>query len=249
MPTAMHSSKRSLNSNSTLSKQDVPSSASTQKEGIAREFYRDGVTDGIESTVVNDHDFPSASSGKVIPHGIYDLARDEASLHLNSSRDTSELACESIELWWREQGPPCRRVAGSLRWWRQQQFVAILVQRGFAGTIEPAGTENLHCTLPAVLFEIQSDRTPRISSRHTSLQRRPSGDHRDCKALHRKNRNDDRPECRRADHRQSLRNRTQIRRRLQEDDDDRVRQTSPKMELYRDSRYHLISGIYFGTVP
>ena len=144
MPTAMHSSKRSLNSNSTLSKRDVPSSASTQKEGIAREFYRDGVTDGIEPTVVNDHDFPSASSGKVIPHGICDLARNEASLHLNSSRDTSELACESIELWWREQGPPCRRVAGSLRWWRQQQCVAILVQRGFAGTIEPAGTENSH---------------------------------------------------------------------------------------------------------
>ena len=104
MPTAMHSSKRSLNSNSTLSKRDVPSSASTQKEGIAREFYRDGVTDGIEPTVVNDHDFPSASSGKVIPHGIYNLARNKASLHLNSSRDTSELACESIELWWREQG-------------------------------------------------------------------------------------------------------------------------------------------------
>ena len=119
-------------------------SIDTKKKELLGNFYRDGVTDGIEPTVVNDHDFPSASSGKVIPHGICDLARNEASLHLNSSRDTSELACESIELWWREQGPPCRRVAGSLRWWRQQQCVAILVQRGFAGTIEPAGTENSH---------------------------------------------------------------------------------------------------------
>ena len=44
------------------------------------------------------------SDGKVIPHGIYDLRKNEASLHLNGSRDTTELACESIELWWREQG-------------------------------------------------------------------------------------------------------------------------------------------------
>ena len=79
-------------------------SIDTKKKELLGNFYRDGVTDGIEPTVVNDHDFPSASDGKVIPHGIYDLARNEASIHLNSSRDTSELACESIELWWREQG-------------------------------------------------------------------------------------------------------------------------------------------------
>jgi len=73
-------------------------SIDTKKKELLGNFYRDGVTDGIEPTVVNDHDFPSASDGKVIPHGIYDLARNEASIHLNSSRDTSELACESIEL-------------------------------------------------------------------------------------------------------------------------------------------------------
>jgi hypothetical protein len=79
-------------------------SIDTKKKEMLGNFYRDGVTDGVESTVVNDHDFPSASDGKVIPHGIYDLARNEAAIHLNRSCDTSELACESIELWWREQG-------------------------------------------------------------------------------------------------------------------------------------------------
>jgi hypothetical protein len=62
------------------------------------------VTDAVEPTIVNDHDFASASEGKVIPYGIYDVAKNEASIHLNSSCDTSELACDSIELWWREQG-------------------------------------------------------------------------------------------------------------------------------------------------
>lgn len=79
-------------------------SIDTKKKEMLRNFHRDGVTDGVEPTVVNDHDFPSYADGKVIPHGIYDLAKNEALLHLNSSHDTTVFACESIELWWREQG-------------------------------------------------------------------------------------------------------------------------------------------------
>ena len=79
-------------------------SMDTKKKELLGTFYRAGVTDALEPTVVNDHDFSSASQGKIIPHGIYDLGRNEAALHLNTSHDTSELACASIELWWREQG-------------------------------------------------------------------------------------------------------------------------------------------------
>lgn len=79
-------------------------SMDTKKKELLGTFYREGVTYGVEPTVVNDHDFSSASEGKLIPHGIYDLGRNEAAIHLNTSHDTSELACESIELWWREQG-------------------------------------------------------------------------------------------------------------------------------------------------
>ena len=79
-------------------------SIDTKKKEMLGDFHRDGVTDAVEPTIVNDHDFASASDGKVIPHGIYDVAKNEASGHLNSSCDTSELACDSIELWFREQG-------------------------------------------------------------------------------------------------------------------------------------------------
>ena len=79
-------------------------SIDTKKKEILGSFYRDGITDAAEPTIVNDHDFPSCGNGKLIPHGIYDLRENEVSLHLNTSRDTSELACDSIELWWREQG-------------------------------------------------------------------------------------------------------------------------------------------------
>ena len=81
-------------------------SIDTKKKELLGNFYREGVTDAVEPTIVNDHDFPSCGDGKVIPHGLYDLARNEAALHLNTSHDTSELACESIELWWYQQGLP-----------------------------------------------------------------------------------------------------------------------------------------------
>ena len=79
-------------------------SMDTKKKEVLGNFHRDGVTDATEPTVVNDHDFASAGNGKIIPHGIYDITKNEASIHLNASSDTSELACESIGLWWSEQG-------------------------------------------------------------------------------------------------------------------------------------------------
>ncbi len=79
-------------------------SIDTKKKEMLGNFYRDGVTAAVEPTIVNDHDFASSSDGKLIPHGIYDLSKNEASLHLNTSCDTSQLCCESIELWWHEQG-------------------------------------------------------------------------------------------------------------------------------------------------
>ena len=74
-------------------------SIDSKKKELLGNFYREGLTDALEPTLVNDHDFPSCSQGKLIPHGIYDLGRNEAALHLNTSHDTSELACASIELW------------------------------------------------------------------------------------------------------------------------------------------------------
>ena len=51
-----------------------------------------------------DHDFPSAGNGKLIPHGFYDLGRNEGYINLNCSSDTSEFCCDSIEHWWVNYG-------------------------------------------------------------------------------------------------------------------------------------------------
>lgn len=79
-------------------------SIDTKKKELLGDFYRDGQIDTQETIEVNDHDFGSAGSGVVIPHGVYDIGRNQGFLHLNTSHDTSELACDSIATWWEQHG-------------------------------------------------------------------------------------------------------------------------------------------------
>lgn len=79
-------------------------SIDTKKKELLGDFYRDGVIDTQETITTNDHDFPSRGGGKVIPHGLYDVGQNEGFVHLNTSRDTSELACDSIAAWWEQHG-------------------------------------------------------------------------------------------------------------------------------------------------
>ncbi len=79
-------------------------SVDTKKKELLGDFHRDGVIDTQETIETNDHDFGSAGSGTVIPHGIYDVGLNAGYIHLNTSHDTSELACDSIAFWWEGHG-------------------------------------------------------------------------------------------------------------------------------------------------
>jgi Rhodopirellula transposase DDE domain len=81
-------------------------SVDTKKKELLGDFYRDGQIDTQETIATNDHDFASAGVGTVIPHGIYDVGRNEGYIHLNTSHDTRELACDSIAAWWEGHGQP-----------------------------------------------------------------------------------------------------------------------------------------------
>src|SRR5262249_43458867 len=78
-------------------------SIDTKKE-LVGDFYREGRIDTQDVIAVNDHDFGSTGAGVVIPHGVYDVGRNHGFLHLNTSHDTSELACDSIAAWWGGHG-------------------------------------------------------------------------------------------------------------------------------------------------
>ena len=79
-------------------------SIDTKKKELLGEFYRSGPawTDGNPKAW--DHDFPSSSWGKVIPYGVYDLARNESLIYLAQGADTGELAVDAIRRWWYRLG-------------------------------------------------------------------------------------------------------------------------------------------------
>lgn len=55
-------------------------------------------------TPVNVYDFPDKKLGKVSPHGVYDVARNEGWVSVGITHDTSEFAAESIRRWWLRMG-------------------------------------------------------------------------------------------------------------------------------------------------
>ena len=46
------------------------------------------------------HDFPSDSSGKAVPYGIYDLTTNTGWVNVGTDHDTAAFAVESIRRWW-----------------------------------------------------------------------------------------------------------------------------------------------------
>ena len=63
-----------------------------------------------------DHDFPSWATGVVIPHGIYDLAKNKGHLNIGLSHDTSQFACDSFRWYWNRIGQRCYPQATSILW-------------------------------------------------------------------------------------------------------------------------------------
>jgi hypothetical protein len=53
---------------------------------------------------VNVYDFINDAVGKVIPYGVYDLARNTGWVNVGIDHDTPEFAVESIASWWRSMG-------------------------------------------------------------------------------------------------------------------------------------------------
>lgn len=61
-----------------------------------------------------DHDFPSWATGTIIPHGIYDLARNCGHVNIGLSHDTSQFACDSFRWYWNRIGQQCYPYATSI---------------------------------------------------------------------------------------------------------------------------------------
>ena len=79
-------------------------SVDTKKKELLGRFYRKGPAWTNGRVRAWDHDFPSSCWGKVIPYGVYDLARKESLVYLAQGSDTAQLAVDAIRRWWHRLG-------------------------------------------------------------------------------------------------------------------------------------------------
>ncbi|WP_347871061.1 hypothetical protein [Rhodococcus sp. (in: high G+C Gram-positive bacteria)] len=77
-----------------------------KKEQLGR-FYGAGRVLSDKAVKSNDHDFPSFSTGKVVPYGVYDVGRNEGHLLLGQSDDTAEFNVACLRQYWGRTGRPC----------------------------------------------------------------------------------------------------------------------------------------------
>lgn len=67
-------------------------------------LYRDGRCYCSASQKVYDHDYEHLSEGKVIPHGIYDMALNTGYLSIGNSAETAAFVVDNLLWWWTEHG-------------------------------------------------------------------------------------------------------------------------------------------------
>lgn len=77
-------------------------------------FFRSGTLFTRATIRVFDHDFAEFAQGVVLPHGIYDLKQNRGYIHLGTSHDTSEFACDCLQDWWERFGRTAYPEATSL---------------------------------------------------------------------------------------------------------------------------------------
>ncbi|MDP2341491.1 MAG: ISAzo13 family transposase [Deltaproteobacteria bacterium] len=89
-----------------LSRKQPVISVDTKKKELVGDFKNAGRERQPKGTPeqVLVHDFPDDASGKAIPYGVYDMARNEACVNVGCDHDTSAFAVASIRQWWKVMG-------------------------------------------------------------------------------------------------------------------------------------------------
>ncbi len=79
-------------------------SIDTKKKERLGNLYREGKAYSTAPVKVYDHDYGYLAEGKIIPHGIYDLKRNEGYVSIGSSHETASFICDNLEWWWHNYG-------------------------------------------------------------------------------------------------------------------------------------------------
>ena len=70
-----------------------------KKEHLGQ-LYRAGKVYSTAALAAYDHDYSRLSKGRVIPHGIYDLQRNEGYITIGNSHETADFIADNLLWWW-----------------------------------------------------------------------------------------------------------------------------------------------------
>ncbi len=87
-----------------LSSDNPVISVDTKKKEMLGNLHRSGETFCTQALETYDHDYAHLSSGKIAPHGIYDVGTNLGHITINASHETADFVCDSIQLWWNNTG-------------------------------------------------------------------------------------------------------------------------------------------------
>ena len=139
-------------------------SIDTKKKELVGNFYREGRLYTQETIETFDHDFPSAASGVIIPHGLYDVKRNDGHVNLGTSHDTSEFACDSIERWWESRGrtlyPRATSILLLCDGGGSNSASQYLFKEDLQRLVDRIGIEIRVAHYPPYCVEVQPDRAP-----------------------------------------------------------------------------------------
>ena len=85
------------------SKNPILSMDTKKKEKIGN-LHRNGEVYCTRALESYDHDYIHLSEGTIVPHGIYDIKRNEALINIGINHETAESVCDSVKIWWKKCG-------------------------------------------------------------------------------------------------------------------------------------------------
>jgi hypothetical protein len=91
-------------------------SIDTKKKEFLGNLARAGSVYTTGAITTLDHDYPSWATGRVIPHGIYDVLNNRGHINLGLSCDTATFACDSFARYWSRHGRFAYPQATAMLW-------------------------------------------------------------------------------------------------------------------------------------
>ncbi len=139
-------------------------SVDTKAKEFLGQLFRKGRIRCSQPFKALDHDFPSWADGVIIPHGLFDPARNRGHINIGLSHDTTEFACDSVKWYWNRIGCQAYPNADS---------ILLLVDGGGSNSASKyIFKHDLQAIVNAIGVEVRVAHYPSYCSKYNPIERR-----------------------------------------------------------------------------